>query len=97
MPCKIMKVYEGRDVKEVIRNDEVFRLISAETVKGKYSISAKYNDAFILKSLYDLGLDVVFDECVDIIIEYRELLQKMVDAGVPAKSATSKAKKEAFD
>lgn len=97
MPCKIMKVYEGRDVKEVVRNDEVFRLISAETVKGKYSISAKYNDAFILKSLYDLGLDVVFDECVDIIIEYRELLQKMVDAGVPAKSATSKAKKEAFD
>ena len=97
MPCKIQKVYDGRDVKEVIRDDEVFRLVSAETVKGKYSISAKFNDAFVLKELYDLGVDIVFDECVDIIIEYRTLLQKMVDAGVSAKSATAKAKKEAFD
>jgi len=97
MPCKIQKVYDGRDVKEVTRDDEVFRLVSAETVKGKYSISAKFNDAFILKELYDLGLDIVFDECVDIILEYRTLLQKMVDAGVSAKSATAKAKKEAFD
>jgi len=97
MPCKIMKVYDGRDVKEVIRDEEVFRLVSAETVKGKYSISAKYNDAFVLKELFDLGEEVVFNECVDIIVEYRILLQKMVDAGVSAKSATAKAKKEAFD
>ena len=97
MPCKIMKVYDGRDVKEVIRDEEVFRLVSAETVKGKYSISAKYNDAFVLKELFDLGDEVVFNECIDIIVEYRILLQKMVDAGVSAKSATAKAKKEAFD
>lgn len=97
MPCKICKVYDGRDIKEVIRDEEVFRLVSAETVKGKYSISAKYNDAFILKELYDLGLDIVFNECVDIILEYRNLMQKMVDAGISAKSATAKAKKEAFD
>lgn len=97
MPCKIQKVYDGRDVKEVVRDDETFRLISAKTVKGKYSISAKHNDAFILKELYDLGLDVVFNECIDIILEYRTLLQKMIDAGVSARSATAKAKKEAFD
>ena len=38
MPCKLQKNYPGRDVKEITKNDELFRLISAETVKGKYSI-----------------------------------------------------------
>ena len=42
MPCKIQKVYDGRDVKEVIRDDEVFRLVSAETVKGKYDLNSCY-------------------------------------------------------
>ena len=97
MPCKLQKNYPGRDVKEITKNDELFRLISAETVKGKYSISAKVNDIFVLKSLYDLNSDIVWNECIDIVLEYRLLMAKMVEAGVSPKSATSKAKKEAID
>ena len=97
MACVIQKEYPNNDVKIIEHNGISYRLVSEESVKGKYSISAKYNDVFVLKELFDKDNDLVWREVIDIIVEYRALIQKMIDSGVSPKSATAKAKKTAFD
>lgn len=97
MACIIQKDYPDRDVKIIEHEGITYRLVSEEKVKDKYSISAKYNDIFILKELFDKDNELVWREVIDIIVEYRMLIQKMKEAGVPPKSITSKAKKTAFE
>ena len=97
MPCRIQKDYPGRNVKIVERNGETFRLISAKTVKGKYSISTKYHDIFVLEELFDKNLDIVWDECLDIVFEFRKIFNELKELGLPPKSASPRAKKQAIE
>lgn len=93
----IKKEYPDNDVKEVMWDGETYRLVSEPQVKGKYSISMKYYDIFILKELFDLDHPIVWREVEEITLEYKRLYKLMLENGVTAKSAAPKAKKEAFD
>ena len=97
MSYGIQKEYPDNDVKEVLWEGETYRLVSESQVKGKYSISMKYYDIFILKDLFDLDNPIVWREVEEITLLYKKLYKDMLDNGVKAKSAAPRAKKEAFE
>lgn len=98
MSCKLQKEYPNRNVKIIERNGETFRLISAMSVKGKYSISSIHHDIFVLDELFDKNLDVIWDECLDVVFEFRRIFNEMKRIeGISYQLASARAKKLALE